>query len=161
MEAHQPRRLGRHAVSRDELLLLSERAEEAERMRPEADHPDQRHGCERARARERDTQPLAPAALAEHQEGQHEPGRQLHADPGRQRHGGRTRVRARLVVPRCAESTLRAAAARRRARGAGTQKQRQREREQQQRVVVRAADGEHEQHRVEPDERERERRGAP
>ena len=160
MEAHQPCRLGRHAVRRDQLLLLSESTEESERVRPEADHPDQCHRHERGRSRERDAQPLAPAALAEHQEGQHEPGGQLHADPGRQRHGGRTRMRARLAVPRCAEGTP-CAAARGRARGAGTQKQRQREREQQQRVVVRAADGEHQQHGVESDERQRESRGAP
>jgi hypothetical protein len=150
VQAEQPSGLRGHAVRRDELLLLSDRPEEAERVRPEADHPDRGHREERREPGERDAQPLAPCALPEHQERQHEPGGQLHADPGRERDRGRTRVRGRALL-----------AGRAGACGARAQQQRDREREQYQRVVVRAPDREHQQHRVQPDERERERRGAP
>ena len=43
-DAEQPRGLGGDAVRRDELLLLADRVEEAERVRTEADHADRGDG---------------------------------------------------------------------------------------------------------------------
>jgi len=57
----QARRLGGHAVGRHQLLLLTDRIDEAERVHTEADHADDRHreqGCHRA---QRNPQPPAPA----------------------------------------------------------------------------------------------------
>jgi hypothetical protein len=108
-------------------------------VRPEPDHP---HGGDREQAehaRDRNVAALAPGALAEHQERQHEAGRELHPDAGGERHRRRSRA----------------------ARGTRAQQQRERQREQQHRVVVRAADREHEQHRVQAHEREREAARVP
>ena len=69
----------------DELLLLAERAEEAERVAAEADQRDGAEHRERKRRRDRDTSALACAAWREHEERQQQPGGHLDADPGRQR----------------------------------------------------------------------------
>jgi hypothetical protein len=42
-QPYQPRRLGRHAVGRHQLLLLTDRVDEAERVHAEADHAHDRH----------------------------------------------------------------------------------------------------------------------
>ena len=107
-------------------------------MRAEADHPDRRDRDQTEGAGERHPRTLAPARLSEHEEGQHEPGRQLHAHAGGERDRGPARALAH----------------------ARAQQQRGGEREQHQGVVVRAAHREHEQHRVQAEEGERERARA-
>jgi hypothetical protein len=120
-------------VDGDELLLLAERTQEAEGVAAEADQRDgpQRHEADRRGQRDAHAHLTAPRS--ERQKRQRQPGRQLHADPGHERHraGAQTRAHAR------------------------GQRERGGQREHDQRVVVRAADGEHEQHRVKPDERDR------
>jgi hypothetical protein len=126
-------------VHGDELLLLADRAEEAERVAAEADQTDRtEHDDADRRARER-LQPLAWQARAEHEEWQREPRRDLDRDAGDERRRGGANARTR----------------------SGAQQQRASEREQDQRVVVRAADREHEQHRVQPDKCSRPARGVP
>jgi hypothetical protein len=102
----------------------------------EADHAEQHEREQRGARGERHACALAPPGRREHEEGEHEPGRELDA------HAGRERARRR---PRIGSH----------APGAGAQKQRRRQREQQQRVVVRPADGEDQQHRVQAHERRR------
>jgi len=131
VQAQQSRRLGGDAVHRDQLLLLADGAEEAERVAAEADQPEhpQRHEAEPGGHGE--LQPLAAPACPEHEERQHESGGHLDADAGNER--------------RCAGAQSRA--------GAGGQGERRGKSEQDQRVVVCPADREHEQDGVEPDER--------
>lgn len=110
----------------DELLLLADRAEEAERMTAEADqryrcnHDDPEHG-----ALERPS-PIPRTRRAEQHERQRQAGRDLHADPGYERCGSRAEARC----------------------GPRRERERGRQREDDQRVVVCAADGEHEQHGI-------------
>ncbi len=141
--------LGGDAVDRDELLLLADGVEEAERVRAESDQPHERQrdkarggGGDHARA-------IARAVPAEREERQQQGRAHLDAHtcdqcgrggagPGGVRagapaRGGRSRVRG----------------------GRGREPQGEREAQQQQRVVVGAADGEREQHRVQADERRR------
>ncbi len=71
-----------------QLLLLADRAEEAERVHAEADQPHDRDRQQsRARA-DSHPYPLARTRRGEHQEGKHQPGGDLDAHPGGQR--GRT-----------------------------------------------------------------------
>jgi hypothetical protein len=129
-EADEPGRLGRHTVHGDELLLLADGAEEAERVAAEADQRDRaEHDEADCRAR-KCLQPLARQPRSEHQKRQREPGRDLDRD-------ARDERRRRCANPRARS---------------GAQQQRRREREHDQRVVVRPADREHEQDRVQPDE---------
>jgi hypothetical protein len=58
----QARRLSRQAVAGHELLLLADRVDEAERVHPEADHPDDRHREQGRHRAQRNPQPLAPAS---------------------------------------------------------------------------------------------------
>jgi hypothetical protein len=126
-------------VHGDELLLLADGTEEAERVAAEADQRDSaEHDEADRRARER-LHALAWQAGSEHQERQREAGCDLDRDARDERRRRRANARAR----------------------AGAQQQRRREREQDQRVVVRAADGEHEQDRVQPDESRRPARRVP
>jgi hypothetical protein len=120
-------------VDGDELLLLAERTEEAERVAAEADQRDGPQRREADRRGQRDPHARLGAPRGEHEKWQRQPGRQLHADAGHECHRAGAQPRAR----------------------AGGQRERGRQREHDQRVVVRAADGEHEQHRVQPDERDR------
>jgi len=122
-------------VRRDELLLLADGVEEAERVHAEAEHADRGDHEQPERGAGGDLGALARAGRGEDQKRQQQPGGDLHADAGRERERSRAEAWA----------------------GAGGQGERGCEREQQQRVVVGTADGEHEQHRVEPDER----RGEP
>jgi hypothetical protein len=130
-EPDQPRRLGRHAVRRHQLLLLADRVGEAERVHAEADYADDRHREQGGRRAQRDPQPLAPARCAEHEERQRKTRRELHAHARRQR--GRCRARS-PARPRA-------------------QRQRRAECQQQQRVVVRAPHSQHQQDRVQAQER--------
>lgn len=123
----------------EELLLLADRTQESERMNAEPDDAEREQREQREGSAAGRTAALARAAGAEHEEGQHEPGAELHADAGRD--CGRAGAE---VGPR------------RRSRG-----QRPRQREHDQRVVVRAAEPHHEQHRIEPDERGGPARGVP
>jgi hypothetical protein len=135
VEAHQARRLRGNAVGRHELLLLPDRAQEAERVQAEAEHRQQ---AQREQAEDRGAagaQPLAPVPRAEDHERQHERGAQLHPDAGDERGHACARTRGR----------------------ARRERERARQRRQQERVVVRAADRQHQQHRVESDERRRRR----
>ncbi len=115
----------------DELLLLADGAEEAERVAAEADQTDRAEHDEPERGALERSPSIARARRAEQHERQRQPGGHLHADARHER--GRGRAKARLR--------------------AGRERQRARQREQDQRVVVRAADGEHEQYGIEPDER--------
>jgi hypothetical protein len=136
-EPDQARCLGGNAVRRHELLLLAERAEEAERVDAKPKHADEAQREQTDGGGDDHAGPLAHAAPrsrappAEHEERQHDPGAQLHSDTRDER--GRGRARAR--------------------RGPGGEGQRAGEREQQQRVVVGAAHGEHQQHGVQSEER--------
>jgi hypothetical protein len=96
----------------------------------EAEHAERSQPHEAEDGGEQDAAPCAGARGAEHEERQHDPRAQLHADTGDERGGARSRTRG----------------------GAGAQGQRSRQRERHQRVVVGAADGQHEQHGVQPDE---------
>jgi hypothetical protein len=130
-EAEQPRGLRGDAVRRDELLLLSDRAQEAERVHAETEHADRRDRQQAEYRAERDRAAFAHARRGEHEERQQQPGRDLDADTGRERERGGAEARA-------------ASRAQRECGG---------ERQQQQRVVVGAADRVDEQHGVETDER--------
>ena len=137
MQAHQPRGLRRHAVGRHQLLLLADRADEAERVRAEADQPEQREQREAQPGGARHAQALARAgpvpavpARPEDQKWQRQPGGRLDRHPRDERGGADAKSRV------CA----------------GREQQRGAQRQQQQRVVVRAADGQLEQHRVQPHE---------
>jgi hypothetical protein len=133
VEPHQAGGLRGDAVRRHQLLLLADRAHEAERVRAEAEQSDQ---CDRkqstARA-QRHPRALAGPRWREHEERQNETRGDLDADAGRQcsRAGAPAWVRSR------------------------SQRQRRGQRQRQQRVVVRSADRQHEQHRVQPHERRR------
>jgi hypothetical protein len=129
-ETEQACRLGGDRVRGDQLLLLADRVEEAERVRTEADHPDEHDRREPAQRRQRRSDPPAGSRLAEREERQHEPGAQLHRDPRGERRGGRPRSRGRP----------------------GAQQQRQRQRRDQPRVVVGSPDREHHEHRVQAEE---------
>jgi hypothetical protein len=120
-------------VDGDELLLLAERTEEAQRVAAEADQRDGAQRREADRRGQRDAQTRLAAPWGEHEKRQRQPGRQLHADAGHECHGAGAHPRV----------------------DAGRQRERGRQSEHDQRVVVRAADGEHEQHWVQPDERDR------
>jgi hypothetical protein len=120
-------------VDGDELLLLAERTEEAQGVAAEADQRDGAQRREPDRRGQRDAQARLAAPWGEHEKRQRQPGSQLHADAGHERHGAGAHPRV----------------------DAGRQRERGRQSEHDQRVVVRAADGEHEQHRVQPDERDR------
>ncbi len=61
-------------------------------MRAEADHSHHRDGQQTEGAGKGHLEAPPPLALAEHQEGQHEPGRQLDADAAGQREGGAARA---------------------------------------------------------------------
>ena len=142
-DPEQSCRLGRDAVGRDQLLLLADGAQEAERVGAETGHADERDTEQPEAAGERDPHALGPAAAGEHQERQHEAGGELHAHA----RGEGERRRARTPFGR--------------GRDRGAQEQGEREGQQQQRVVVRAADCVHQQHRVQAEEHECERRRAP
>jgi hypothetical protein len=117
-------------VHGDELLLLADGAEEAERVTAEADQRDRPEHDEADRRAGERLQPLARRTRPKHEERQREPGRDLDRDARHERRRRRAKARTR----------------------AGAQQQCRREREQDQRVVVCTADREHKQHRVQPDE---------
>jgi hypothetical protein len=132
-QPHQARGLGRHAVYGDQLLLLADRVEEAQRVHAEADQPDSR---ERRQAPDRaceHPQTLARVRRCEQQERQHQPGRDLDPHARDQRARGGTEAWA----------------------GSGGERQRGGEQQQDQRVVVRTADRQLEQNRVQAHERRR------
>jgi hypothetical protein len=83
-------------VRGDELLLLADRRQEAERVRAEADHSDGGHGDQSARGGERRVAPPPPTRLGEHEERQQQPRCQLHADAAgeRERRPARALLRA-------------------------------------------------------------------
>ncbi len=137
-------------MRRDELLLLTDRGQETERVWAEADHPDRRDREKAENASERD--PQLPAALrgGEDEEGEEQARRELHPDPGRERQRGRPRARAESISVRRALRNALSAASRR------AQSECQGEQCEQHRVVVRPADREHEQHRVQAEEGRRE-----
>jgi hypothetical protein len=118
-------------VHGDELLLLANGAEEAERVAAEADQADRAEHEEPERGALERPPSFARARRAEQHERQRQAGGHLHADARHERRGSRTKTWLR----------------------AGRERQCARQREQDQRVVVRAAHGEHEQHGIEPDER--------
>ncbi len=115
----------------DELLLLADGAEEAERVAAEADQADRAEHEQPERGAFERSPSIARTRRAKQHERQRQAGCHLHADARHER--GRTRAKARLR--------------------AGRERQCARQREQDQRVVVRAANGEHEQHGIESDER--------
>ena len=133
-QAQQARGLGGDAVSCHQLLLLANGAEEAERVRAEADQPDRPERNQAERRAGCDRQPLAPAAGAEQQERQQQRRRDLDAHARHQRGRGGGRARG----------------------GSGTERQRGRQQQQQQGVVVCAGHGQRQQHRVQAHERGRE-----
>jgi len=122
-----------------QLLLLADRAGEAERVRAEADQPDHSDQRQAQRGSGHHTQALARLAGGHQQERQRQPGGYLDRDPRDQR--GRAGAKARA--------------------GAGGEQQRGGERQQQQRVVVVTADRELEQHRVQAHEGGGEARRTP
>ena len=129
VEPHQACALRGQAVRGDQLLLLADRAGEAERVRAETDQPDHSDQRQAQRGSGHHTQALARGGERE-QERQRQPGGDLDRDPVDQR--GRAGAKARA--------------------GAGGEQQCGGQRQQQQRVVVVAADGQLEQHRVQAHE---------
>jgi hypothetical protein len=106
-------------VDGHELLLLADRAEEAQCVRAEADQPHRRERRQAQPGARGHRQPLARAPGAEQQEGEQQAGRDLDPDTRDERGSGGAKARARP----------------------GGECQRAGEHEQDQRVVVRAADG--------------------
>lgn len=117
-------------MDRDELLLLADGAEEAERVRSEADQPNRRQREQAQPGARRHRDALAAVLGGEHEERQHDAGRDLDADPRDQHAGAGAQARA----------------------GPGGERERSGEQEQDQRVVVRPPDRELEQHRVQAHE---------
>jgi hypothetical protein len=120
-------------VHGDQLLLLADGVEKAERVAAESDQRDGSEHDEAQGGSGEQPRALVPARRREQQERQHQSGRDLHADAENERSD--TRAQARVC--------------------AGCERECRGERQQDRRVVVRAADGEHEQHRVQSDERRR------
>jgi hypothetical protein len=118
-------------VCRDQLLLLTHRIEEAERVDAEAHQPEQRQGQQAHPGAGNRPQALARTRGAEHQEGQHEPRGDLDANAGH-------------------ECRRAGAEAGDRTRG---QRQGERQHEHDHGVVVGSSHGEAEQHGVQADER--------
>jgi len=116
-------------VSRDQLLLLTDRIQESERVRAESDQR-QRSEREQADARARERGQALPSRGGENQEREQQPGGDLDPHAGNERGGSGPEAHA---------------AARR-------ERERDGEDEQDQRVVVGAADRQHQQHRVQADE---------
>ncbi|HXC23472.1 MAG TPA: hypothetical protein VNU28_02710, partial [Solirubrobacteraceae bacterium] len=74
-------------MSRDQLLLLAQRAQEAEGVRPKADNRHDREQHERRQCARRHTPSLPPRPRGQHHEWEHEPGGGLHADPDDEQSG--------------------------------------------------------------------------
>ncbi len=140
VKPEQARGLGGHAVRGDQLLLLAERTEEPQGVRPEPDHAHRGDRHQTGRARRRDAPALRGGAPAQHQERQQQPGRELDS------HAAGQRERRPAWSLGCRACT----------RPGRAQQQCKAERQQQQGVVVRAADRHHQEHRVQPEERQRE-----
>jgi hypothetical protein len=117
-------------VDGDKLLLLADCAQEPQRVRAEADQPQDRQRREAERRAAPDPQALSHPLGCEHEKRQHQPRRDLDPDAHYQRAGGGAKARARP----------------------GGQCQRGGEEEHQQRVVVRATHRQLEQHRIQADE---------
>jgi hypothetical protein len=132
----------------DQLLLLVQRADEAECLRAESHDRDDRQHNDRAEGATQNTRALTPSPWGEHQEGEHQSRRCLHADPHDHQRGRRTHVRARPACLRGRRVFARRRALRR-------QQQRARQHQQHERVVVSAPDRQLEQHGVQADERSR------
>jgi hypothetical protein len=131
VEPHQAGGLRGDAVGGHQLLLLADRAHEAERVRAEAEQSHQCDRQQRGACAQCHPRALASPRWREHEERQHQTRGDLDADAGRQR--------SRAGAPAWVRS-----------RG---QRQRRGQRQQQERVVVRSADSQHEQHRVQSHER--------
>jgi hypothetical protein len=145
-EADPAGRLRRQAVGGDQLLLLTQCAQEAEGMRPKADNCHDREQQERRQRARSHTPPLPPRPRGKHHEREHEPGGGLHADPDDEQSGCRPEVRGvhRNGAPP-------------RARGghagfASRERQRPGQDEQHERIVVRATDGKLQKHGIQADE---------
>ncbi len=123
----------------DELLLLADCAQKAERVHAKADDGDNREGQQcRARAKCH-PHTFACTRRSENQKRQGQPCRQLDAHAGDQCAGARAQMGARPPRPR-------------RPGGSCGQQQGCSECQHQQRVVVCAAHGQHQHHRVQPHE---------
>jgi hypothetical protein len=129
-QPHKAGGLRGDAVDGDKLLLLADCAQEPQRVRAEADQPQDRE-CREAECRAAPhPQALSHPLGCEHEKRQHQPRRDLDPDADHQRAGGGAKARARP----------------------GGQCQRGGEEKHQQRVVVRATHGQLEQHGIEADE---------
>ena len=113
-EPHQARRLGRRAVRGHQLLLLADGAQEAERVRAEADQCERRERRQRERRAHQHGAALAPPPRGQHDERQHHPGGDLDAHPGHHR----DRALAQAAAAGIGRRRLRAGGARP-ARGTG------------------------------------------
>jgi hypothetical protein len=122
--------LGRHAVGRDQLLLLAHCVEKGKSVRSEADQPEpnQRHQTEARAACDLET--LARALGCEHEKRQNDSGRDLDRDARGERDRGGAEARA----------------------GSGRERERDGEQQNDERVIVRTAHGQHQQDRVQADE---------
>jgi hypothetical protein len=138
-QAHQPCALRRDAVGGNQLLLLPDRAEEAERVQAEAGQAKDRDRQQAGAGAHGDPHTLAPHGGREHEERQQQPRADLDADARAERGRGSAQPRA----------------------GARAQEQRDRQHQQHQSVVVRAAHRQHQQHRVQAHEGRRPAGRAP
>jgi hypothetical protein len=138
-QSHQPRGLRGNAVGRHELLLLSDRVEEAERVHAEADHADREQHEQAERGARQRREALPSQRRCEDEERQHEPCGQLDSHTHRERARSGTQART----------------------GPGAQREREREQRHDERVVVRAADRQHEQNGIQPHEARRPTAAAP
>jgi len=130
-------------VGGDQLLLLAQRIQEAERVRAEPHDRHDRQQHQRAAGARRDTRPLAPATRCQHHERQHQPRGGLHRDTDDQH----SCSRLKLGDPG-------------RSRGARSEREGACQHEQHERVVVSAAHRQLEQHRVQAHEHRRHLRRA-
>jgi hypothetical protein len=143
-------------VRGDQLLLLVQGVEEAERVRPEPDDGHDGQKQERAAGARRHSCALAPDRRRQHHEREHQPGGGLDAHAGRE-HGRRRaqmgNPRRLTRPPRCARSgKIRSPT---RSRDTGREREGARQHQQHERVVVGAAHRELQQHRVQAHEHRR------
>ena len=141
----------------NQLLLLAQRAHEAESVRPEAEHRDQRQHHQRLHRSARDPSPPPPVPRGEDHKRKREPSRGLHAHA----YGHQLRRRAQRVgpIPPKPIPSFPPIPHHRRT-PPGCHRKRARRHEQHQSVVVRACGRQLQQHRIEPHEDRRRPRRA-
>jgi hypothetical protein len=144
-------------VSRDQLLLLTQRVDESERMRAESHDRDDRQGQECSNCTCSHAHSLTPVCRREHYEREHQPSRGLHAHADYE-HGSRCAEIGDAAGPETLIPPRKVAARWSCLRHPRREHEGARQHEQHERVVVRTPRRQLEQHRIEADEHGRELR---